>query len=205
MSTVQFNALFLDIGGVLLTNGWDRHSREGAAKKFNLDFTEMSERHSLAFDTYEIGHMTLDEYLNYVVFYQSRDFSPEQFKDFMFSQSQPYLEMISLIKNLKAQHSLKIVAVSNEGRELVKYRIKTYELDDLFDVFVFSGFIHLRKPDPEFYQMAIDLSQVKPENVIYIDDRPLLVEMGRKLGFWSICHSNVAATRSLLNELLKSK
>lgn len=203
MANNQYKALFLDVGGVLLTNGWDRESREEAAKKFNLDLNEMNERHALSFDTFEIGHLTLDEYLQSVVFYQSRSFTLNDFKEFMFSQSQPYLEMISLVKNLKAKYNLKVAAVSNEGRELTEYRLKTYKLDDLFDVSAFSGFIHLRKPDPGFYRLALDLTQVKPQEVIYIEDRPLLVEVGRKVGFRAIRHTNIDATKKLLEDLLK--
>lgn len=203
MGDNSYKALFLDVGGVLLTNGWDRHAREEAAKKFDLDLDELNERHALAFDTYEIGHLTLNEYLNYAVFYQSRKFTPNDFKEFMFAQSQPYLEMISLVKQLKEKYKLKVVAVSNEGKELVEYRIKTFKLNELFDVSLFSSFIHLRKPDPHFYQMAINIVQLTPQEVIYIDDRPLLVEIGRKIGLRSIRHTNIDATKKLLEDLLK--
>jgi len=203
MSNPTYTTLFLDVGGVILTNGWERQSRESAAKKFNIDYNEMNERHRLAFDTYELGHMTLDEYLHYTVFYQSRNFTPQQFKDFMFAQSKPFQDMLDLMKEIKTKYHLKVVAVSNEGKELVHHRIKTFKLDELFDIFIFSGFIQLRKPDLQFYRLAIDLSQAHSQQVIYIDDRPLLVEIGRKMGFRSICHTNTAATKDLLEELLK--
>ena len=84
--TFHGTTLFLDIGGVILSNGWDHQLREKAAKKFGLDFMEMNQRHALTFDTYEIGKITLDEYLNRVVFYVSRSFSHEDFKEFMFGE-----------------------------------------------------------------------------------------------------------------------
>lgn len=200
MNSSAFSTLFLDVGGVLLTNGWDRHGREEAIKRFNLDAVEVNERHALAFDTYEVGHLTLDEYLDYTVFYQSREFTLEQFKEFMFSRSQP-LEMLEYIRQLKQQKKLKVVAVSNEGRELVEYRIRTFQLDQIFDLFVFSSFIHLRKPDPLFYKLALDLSYTQPEQVIYIDDRPLLAETGKNIGFHAICHKNLATTKAELESV----
>lgn len=203
MAESSYKALFLDVGGVLLTNGWDKHAREDAAKKFDIDLDEMNERHSLAFGVYEIGHLTLNEYLNYVVFYQSRKFTPNDFKEFMFAQSQPYLEMISLIKQLKAKYNLCISALSNEGKELVEYRMKTFKLNEIFDICVFSCFVHLRKPDPNIYQIAINLAQINPHDIIYIEDRPLLVEIGRKIGFRSIRHTHIDATKKLLEDLLK--
>src|SRR6476620_12625156 len=120
--------LFLDIGGVLLTNGWDRGMRKLASKKFGLDYEEMDERHHLTFDTYEEGKLSLDEYLNRVVFYQDRSFSREEFKTFIYSQSQPFPKMIEWVRGLKAQHDLQIAAVSNEGRELTTYRVQQFKL-----------------------------------------------------------------------------
>lgn len=102
MAKPRVSALFLDIGGVLLTNGWDRGSRRKAAQQFHLDYDQMDERHHLTFDTYELGKLTLDEYLARVVFYQKRDFSQEEFIEFMFAQSKPFPEMIELIKSSRS-------------------------------------------------------------------------------------------------------
>src|SRR3984885_8256905 len=99
--------IFTDIGGVLLTNGWGRDSRKRAVEKFNLDAGETEERHHLTFDTYEVGKLSLQEYLERVVFYTERDFSMDDFRGFMFEQSQPYPEMITLLQTLKAKYNLK--------------------------------------------------------------------------------------------------
>ncbi len=90
----HITTLFLDLGGVLLTNGWDRAARQRAAERFHLDYDETNERHHLTFDTFEEGKLTLDEYLDRVVFYQPRDFSRGTFVEFMYAQSQPYQDMI---------------------------------------------------------------------------------------------------------------
>ncbi|MDH4158118.1 MAG: hypothetical protein OEW00_12670 [candidate division Zixibacteria bacterium] len=79
-------ALFLDIGGVLLTDGWGHMSRKLAAKAFELNPEEMENRHNQAFDTYELGKLTIEEYLSRVVFYEERKFTPAQFRKFMFVQ-----------------------------------------------------------------------------------------------------------------------
>src|SRR5262249_16454094 len=117
----SITTLFLDVGGVLLTNGWDQHARELAAQTFHLDRKEMDSRHNLTFDTYEIGKLTLDEYLKRVVFYEKRPFSQSQFQKFMFERSQPYPEMIAYVCKLKTRYKLKIAVVSNESRELTVY------------------------------------------------------------------------------------
>ena len=197
----QITTLLVDIGGVLLTNGWDHNSRRHAAETFGLDYDEMTERHHLTFDTYEEGKLSLDEYLRRVVFYQERSFSREEFKTFMYAQSKPYPDMIKLIHGLKTQYSLRVAAVSNEGRELTMYRVQQFELRTFVDFFISSCFIHYRKPDEDMYRIALDISQAQAEQVIYIDDRAMFVEVARDLGMTGIVHSGYEATRTSLEGL----
>jgi putative hydrolase of the HAD superfamily len=197
----SITTLFLDIGGVLLTNGWDHNTRRGAAEKFALDYEEMNERHHLTFDTYEEGKLSLDEYLNRVVFYKKRSFSQEEFKAFMYAQSQPFPKMIELMRGLKSQYSLGVAAISNEGRELTMYRVQQYNLGAVIDFFISSCFVHYRKPDEDMYRKALDIAQVRPERVVYIDDRAMFVEVARGLGIKGIIHSAYETTRTALEAL----
>lgn len=199
--TAPIKGLFLDIGGVLLTNGWEQQSRELAAKVFNLDFTEMNDRHHLAFETYELGKLSLTEYLNLVVFFRERTFSRIEFQNFMFEQSKPYLQMIDLVYQLKAQYQLKIAVVSNEGRELNSYRINHFKLNELVDFFISSCFVHLRKPDLDMYRMALDFAQIPANQVVYIDDQPMFVQSAESEGIHGIYHTDFASTRRQLAAL----
>lgn len=194
----KFKVIFLDIGGVLLTNGWDHTMRQQAAAKFGLDYAEMNERHHLTFDTYEEDKLSLNEYLERVVFYKPRPFSKDEFQDFMFSRSRAYPEMIQLIAQLKAAYVVRIAAVSNEGRELTTHRIQTFHLDQLIDFFICSCFVHFRKPDVDIYRIAMDIAQVNAEQAIYIEDRPMFVDVAADLGIHSILHTSVAETRAAL-------
>lgn len=189
-----FTTLFIDIGGVLLTNGWSHESRNMAAEKYNLDIPEMEARHSLAFETFELGKLTLEEYLNITVFYEDRTFSKEEFRQFMFSQSQPFPEMIELIRAIKKRYRLKIVVVSNEARELNSYRIQQYKLAEFIDFFISSTFVHMRKPDISIYKMALDMAQVCPSKSIYLDDISVFVKVAESLGIKGICHVNYEMT-----------
>ncbi|HEX7542105.1 MAG TPA: HAD family phosphatase [Anaerolineales bacterium] len=196
--TSSITTLFLDIGGVLLTNGWDHNIRTRAAEKFSLDFNEMNERHHLTFDTYEEGKLSLDEYLNRVVFYQERSFSREEFKAFMYAQSQPFPEMIELMCALKNQYGLQVAAVSNEGRELSLYRVQQFKLGTFIDFFISSCFVHYRKPDADLYHIALDIAQVSPEQVVYVDDRAMFVEVAQGLGIRGILHNGYKSTQKTL-------
>jgi putative hydrolase of the HAD superfamily len=201
MSSTTITTLFVDVGGVLLTNGWDRAARRRAAERFDLDFDEMNERHHLTFDTYEVGKLSLDEYLDRVVFCRARPFSREDFKAFMFEQSKPYPDMIGLVRDLKARHGLKVAVVSNEGRELTTYRIRHFELGGFVDFFVASCFVHYRKPDADMYRIALDFAQALPEQVAYVDDRAMFVEVAGTLGIRGIHHTGYATTRAALQSL----
>lgn len=198
--STPITTLFLDIGGVLLTNGWDHNIRTRAAGKFNLDYEEMNERHHLTFDTYEEGKLSLDEYLKRVVFYQQRSFSREEFKAYMYAQSKPFPEMIELVRGLKAQYNLQVAAVSNEGRELTVYRVQQFKLGTFIDFFISSCFVHYRKPDADLYHIALDIAQVHPEQVVYIDDRPMFVEVAQGLGIRGIIHTSYQATSKALEQ-----
>ncbi|MEN6521396.1 MAG: HAD family phosphatase [Armatimonadota bacterium] len=200
MASTDVKAFLLDIGGVLLTKGWDRDARKRAAARFSLDMEEMSERHNVVFQTYETGRISLDEYLRRIVFYKERDFSPDEFKEFIFEQSQPYPEMIDFTKRIKAKYNLKTVALSNEGREITMHRIKKFDLPSILDFFVFSCFVRTRKPDPAIYSFAMDQVQLDMHEVVYIDDTPILCEVAVELGIPTICHSDVAATRAELEK-----
>jgi putative hydrolase of the HAD superfamily len=197
----KITTLFTDIGGVLLTNGWDRKARAEAAQLFNLDLIEVEERHHLTFDTYEVGKITLDEYLDRLVFYEDRDYSKEDFKEFMVSKSLPYPDMIKLICDLKKKYNLKVAVISNEGRELNQYRISTFKLNEFVDFFISSSFVHFRKPDADIFKVAIDISQSDVETSVYIDDRMLFVQIAEGLGLTGICHTDYEDTKIKLEQL----
>jgi len=194
-------ALFLDIGGVLLNNGWDRKARQDAAKSFGLDYTDMEERHHLTYDTYEAGKINLDTYLDRIVFFEKRGFTKEQFRMFMISQSHAHQPTIDYFKTLKKTHNIKIGVLSNEGRELSEYRTRKFELHSFVDFFVVSSYVHVRKPDEDIYRLALGIAQLSPENCAYVDDRHLFVEVAQKLGIRSIHHTALSNTSAQLEAM----
>ncbi len=198
MKAAKISCLFLDIGGVLLTNGWDHDARKLAAKIFKLDWAEMQERHQLIFEALERGQFTLEEYLNLVIFYKKRAFTRAQFRKFMFDQSKPYPEMLNLIKQLKAQYGLKIIVVSNETRELNSYRIQKFKLTQFVDSFISSCLVNFRKPEPDIFRLAINISQVPLHEIVYIENTPMFVQIAEGLGIQSILHTDYSSTRDLL-------
>lgn len=199
LKTGAIKTLFLDIGGVLLTNGWGHESRKLAAEKYGLDLVDFEERHELVFDAYELGKMTLDEYLNMVVFFQKRAFSAKEFKAFMFEQSKALDGHIDFFKELKRMHLLKVIAVSNEGREINEYRINQFGLDTLFDAYVSSCYVHLHKPDIDMLKMACDISHTPPEQALYVDDNCMMADLASIFGLHSLQFQGIDNAKEFLN------
>jgi FMN phosphatase YigB (HAD superfamily) len=191
---LPITTLFLDIGGVLLTDEWDHHARKRAATTFMLELAEMEDRHHLNFATYEEGKLTLEEYLDRVVFYEKRPITRPQFRRFMFAQSKPYPEMIELVHRLKACYGLKIASVSNEARELNAYRIRKFKLNEFVDFFISSCFVHLRKPDADIFGLALDIAQTPARQVVCIENTPMFAQIAEGLGIRSILHTDYRST-----------
>jgi HAD superfamily hydrolase (TIGR01509 family) len=190
--------MFVDIGGVLLSNGWDHLARKRAAKHFKLGWAEMDKRHRLNFEIHEEGKLSFEDYLSRVVFYEKRPFTRAQFRSFMCAQSKAYPDMISLITKLKERYGLKVAVVSNESRELNAHRIREFKLDAFVDFFVSSCYVHLRKPDVEIFRLALDVSQAPERHIVYIENTPLFVEIAEDLGIRSILHADYKTTSAKL-------
>ena len=186
--------LFLDIGGVLLNDGWDHIARRKVAKHFKLEWAEMEERHRLTFETHEEGKLTFEEYLGRVVFYQKRPFTRVQFRRFMCEQSASFPGMIDLIRQLKVRYGLKIVVVSNEARVVNDYRIHKFKLGGFVDSFISSCFVHIRKPDADIFRLALDIAQTSARQVVYIENTPMFVQIAEGLGIRSILHTDYKST-----------
>lgn len=194
----KIKVIFMDIGGVILTNGWDHESRAKAAEKFGFDGEEMNILHNFIYNVFEIGSISLDEYLDTVVFEIPRDFTKTEFKEFMYAQSIELPQMLPWLKKWKRQTNLPVFAISNENRELNDYRIQTFNLHELFDGFFSSCYVGCRKPDPRIFKTALEITQIKPDECVYFDDRPMLVHAAKKLGMNSILHQNFETTKNIL-------
>jgi putative hydrolase of the HAD superfamily len=201
MSRRPITHLFTDLGGVLLTNGWDGALRRRTAEHFGVDYAEMDGRHHLTYDTYESGKMGLHTYLKRVMFYEPRPFTPEEVIAFILDAARPFQDMIDLVCTLKVRHGLKVAVLSNEGRELTADRIERFRLREFVDFFIVSSYVHFRKPDEDIFRIALDIAQGEPEQVVYIEDRPMFVEVAASLGLRAIWHQGYDKTAAELAAL----
>src|SRR6185312_8886152 len=172
----KISALFWDVGGVLLSNAWDRTQREAALAQFKLDGAEFQDRHEMVVSSFERGKITLDEYLDRTIFYRPRTFTKEQFCKEMYSLSQPNSDALYLAKGLAKTGRYQMATINNESRELNLFRIQSFGLQEIFSVFVSSCYVGLRKPEGGIYRLALEITQNKPEECCFIDDRALNLE-----------------------------
>jgi putative hydrolase of the HAD superfamily len=197
----EIKALFWDVGGVLLTNAWDRTQREAGLQKFQLDREEFADRHELVISSFERGKITLDEYLERTVFYRSRRFTREEFKELMYSLSKPDTDALAFAKSLAESKKYFMGTINNESRELNQYRIEKFGLRSIFKVFISSCYVGLRKPEEGIYRLALDTTQQAAEQCCFIDDRALNLEVAKRLGMQTIEMDDVAQLRVDLQKL----
>ncbi|MBE7178168.1 MAG: HAD-IA family hydrolase [Mucilaginibacter polytrichastri] len=205
MQPDRIRVLFFDVGGVLLTNGWDHLSRQEAARVFKLDYAEITARHDAVFGVYELGKITLDEYLDTVIFHEPRGFGRDDFKSFMFAQSKELPELLGWLRAWKAGSGLRLFTINNEGRELNDHRIRKFALRDVFDGFISSCIVGLSKPDPGIYRLAMNITQCAPDECLYFDDRQLLVDVAARAGMQAYRHTVFSETRTLIESLKNAK
>ncbi len=196
----KITTLFWDIGGVVLTNGWDRESRKEAAGTFRLDWEEFEDRHDLSFPAFDSGQITLNEYLDRTLFYRARPFSREEFTAFMFAQSKEYPETRVILDKLTNAQKYFVGAINNEPLELNQYRIEAFDLRRNFLVFFSSCYVRSRKPEETIFRIALEVTQRPPEQCLFIDDRALNLESPRKLGMNAILHQDAGQLRSELGK-----
>lgn len=201
MEATSVKILFFDIGGVLLTNGWGHESRKEAAEKFNLDYAEVDALHNFIFNVYEIGSITLDEYLDTVVFNHPRDFAREDFKEFIYRQSVELPDMLKWMKQWKQDCGFRIISINNEGKELNDYRVKKFKLHECFDAFISSCEVKMRKPDPGIFNLAMGVALAQPGQCVYFDDRIMFVNAAQRLGIRAFHHTSFETTKGILEEL----
>jgi putative hydrolase of the HAD superfamily len=197
----QISAMFWDVGGVLLTNAWDRAQRERAIGQFKLDEAEFDDRHQMVVSSLERGKIGFDEYLDRTVFYRPRPFARAVFKDYVFSLSQPQRDVLALAEQLARSGRYFMATINNESKELNLYRIQTFGLREIFSVFVSSCFVGLRKPEPGIYRLALEVTQKSPEECCFIYDRALNLESAQRLGMHTVEMQDVEQLRRELRRL----
>lgn len=197
----EIRTLFWDLGGVVLSDGWNLAQRQAVLARFGINGEAFEERHEMLVAAWETGAVTLDEYLDQTIFYEPRPFTREDFKQAIFAQQRANTNTLALAKQFAGTRKYLMATLNNESRELNLHRIDTFGLRRIFDVFFSSGFLGVMKPDHAIYRLALEMTQKPPEACCFIDDRPLNLECARKLGMHTIHYTAVEQLVPALAEL----
>lgn len=184
--------LFFDLGGVCLSNGWDREQRRVVTDQFGIDYDIFDRRHRQVVDALERGQISLDEYLHWTVFYEPRAFTTAEITAAIMRLSTPFNDTLEIVRRLRATNRYLLATINNESRELNEHRIARFELRTLFSAFFSSCYLNLLKPLPEHYRRALQITQRTPDECLYVDDRPLNVEVSAILGMHPIQFTSAA-------------
>jgi putative hydrolase of the HAD superfamily len=194
-------AIFWDVGGVLLTNAWDHTERAAALEHFQVDEKEFHDRHEMVVSSFERGKITLDEYIDRTVFYRQRPFTRDVFREYMLSLSRPFPDVLEFAQALSDSGKYFMGTINNESRELNNYRIEKFALRNIFRVFVSSCFVGFRKPEPDIYRLAFEITQIPAEECCFVDDRAINLESAGRLGMRTIEMQQVEQLRADLEKL----
>lgn len=200
MTTIDH--IFFDIGGVLGTNGWDTAQRKHATARFHLDDDDFQRRHIEAVGPWEEGRVGIDEYLDLTIFFCPRDFTREQFKEFMFSESAPYDDSIAVAREIAALNRYTLMTLNNEAAELNCHRIEKFKLGPIFEAFMSSCWLGTRKPMKKIYTDALSIAQAVPARTLFIDDREPNLVPARDLGIHTIHYGSAPQLREQLRAVL---
>jgi putative hydrolase of the HAD superfamily len=190
--------LLWDVGGVLLSNGWDHAGRAAAAEHFHLDAEDLERRHESVAEAFETGRLDLDHYLARTVFQVPRTFSPDDFRAFMWARSTAHAPALACARALRREGRYVMAALNNESTELNDYRMSTFHLRDVFHVFLSSCYTGRRKPDPEAYRYALQITRHDPDEALFLDDREENIAAAARLGLRTIRVRDPARVREEL-------
>ncbi len=195
------NTILLDVGGVLLTNAWDRQQRDAVLARFGLDSVDFELRHAEVAEPWERDEIGVEEYLRRTVFFQSRAFSQGEFLDAIRAESALLSDSaLGIVRQLAASEEYVLATVNNESRAMNEYRLKRFGLEQVFSAFFTSCYLGVRKPDRRIYQITLDVLQREPEDVVFIDDREENVAAAASLGIHALRYEGSA---QLANELAR--
>jgi putative hydrolase of the HAD superfamily len=198
---IAITTIFLDVGGVLLTNAWDTTARKRAATAFGLDYSEFQTRHEMLKTAFETGRLSLDAYIQKTVFHKPRGFTTEQFRQFMYEQSEPIPTSLDFVRRLAESGKYRLFSLNNESRELHEHRVRAFGLGELFDGFLCSCYLGIAKPDEDIYTNALGIAHCGREQAVFVDDRSLNVEPAIALGLNAILYEGLDRLRESLARL----
>jgi putative hydrolase of the HAD superfamily len=197
-----FDAILFDVGGVMLTNGWDHVERAAVLKHFSLDRTAFEARHEKPYDALERDTIDMYAYLETTIFHEPRTFTPDDFIAVMKSQSVPIpSNAMGVLREISTSCKFLVGVLNNESRLLHEYRMEKYGLEPYLEIQLSSCYLGMRKPDADIYRRAIDIVGRPANRILFIDDRAANAQAARDAGMQAIQFLGEDQLRAQFREL----
>lgn len=185
----DIRTIFWDIGGVLLTNGWDAHQRAGVLNSLGVDLLAYEAMHDRANFYWERGLITARDFFEQTVLETNPQLGLtfEALWEWVCGESRVlHPGSFEILAALQRSGQYRLATLNNESRELNEYRLDAFELRAYFDYFVCSGYVHEMKPLPGIYRAAIDISGWPAHTALFIDDKQENCDGAEALGMRAI-------------------
>jgi putative hydrolase of the HAD superfamily len=202
-------AVISDFGGVLTTplmESFLAYQRESGISLEDLGVAmaklmqEDDGRHPL-FEL-EKGNLSEDDFTRRLGAALGREVS--SMRDVYFENLHPNERMIEYLRGVRAD-GIRLALLTNNVREWEPlWRAKLPDVDELFEVIVDSGFVGMRKPDPEIYELTLERlgDGLRADECAFLDDIEVNCNAARALGMTAIrFHDNDQAIAELESAL----
>jgi FMN phosphatase YigB (HAD superfamily) len=201
-SSSYIKTIFWDVGGVLLTNGWDKQQRTDVLGRLGVDLADYESRHEEANYFWERGLSTAEHFFNLTVLNQNPNLTFAELWPQVCAESRIlHPGNLDILGELAASGRYTLATLNNESRELNEYRLDAFRLRSLFDYFICSGYVHEMKPHPGIYRAAVEISGHVAETALFIDDKAENCDAAADLGMQTICFESPRQLRDELAQL----
>ncbi|HQY90379.1 HAD family phosphatase [Caldilinea sp.] len=188
-------AILFDIGNVLV---WYHHSRtlEAVALLYGVDPARVSALYAKISQAFGLGEITPEQVRALLNEQFDADVSLEQFEQAFSAGITRNEDALSYAAGLQVDGELLIGAISNTNASHVAWLdVHIPELKQ-FELVIMSNEVGLLKPNPDIFELALELLNLSAGQVLYIDDSAENVATAHQLGMKSFTHIDWEQTRA---------
>ncbi|MFN3979331.1 MAG: HAD family hydrolase [Caldilinea sp.] len=190
--------VLFDIGNVLVHYDHQR-TMAALADLYHADPIQLSIFYSQIGRQFGIGEITPTQVVDMLNSHYNTTRSLEEFAEAFCAGLMRDDAALAYAVALQVEGELAVGAISNTNAVHVAWLdAHAPELNE-FELVIMSNEVGLRKPDPEIYELAMEILDASPAQILYVDDLAENVEAARQLGANAILHRDWIKTRTLID------
>jgi putative hydrolase of the HAD superfamily len=107
------------------------------------------------------------------------------FGEAYFAELKPNEPMLDHMRELR-ERGYRMALLTNNVREWQPLWRPVLPIDEIFEVLVDSGFVGMRKPDPEIYELTLERLDLPAAACLFLDDTEVNCDAARALGMAAV-------------------